>query len=339
MTSAIVEKFDRVSSELKRSIEPGKKSSAALSHAIVGFGQRTDFVFRKPTPDVDEIGRAIKKLPSDMSGVENTMQAITHTVDAFAGMIGKDRKMLLILVTDESGDDGADIEEARQSLIKHKVPLYVIGRQSLFGYEFTHHRYVDPVTKDVYHPVIRRGPETADLEVYQWDGLYDRWDEQPSGFAPWELARLTKDSGGIYFLLPSEEFMRLRQREQAYSIVQLKEYMPEYSNRMVYLQNRTASELRRSLYQVITASKALIYRRHFPTDQAELIQAAAEEAEKTTYKLSRLLEIQKVLENLKNLRDHEPEKRWRAHYDLMLRKLLRFKSWPWNTELSWPNSS
>ena len=40
------------------------------------------------------------------------------------------------------------------------------------------------MTHDVYHPLIRRGPETADLELYQWDGLYDRWDEQPSGFAP-----------------------------------------------------------------------------------------------------------------------------------------------------------
>ena len=102
-------------------------------------------------------------------------------------------------------------EEAGWALKKHKVPLYVIGRQSLFGYPFAHHRYVDPVTKDVYHPLMHRGPETADVEIYQWDGLYDRWDEQPSGFAPWELARLTKDSGGIYFLLPSEEFMRVRQ--------------------------------------------------------------------------------------------------------------------------------
>ncbi len=47
---------------------------------------------------------------------------------------------------------------------------------------------MDPVTKDVYYPVIRRGAETADFENYQWDGLYDRWDEQPSGFAPYELA-------------------------------------------------------------------------------------------------------------------------------------------------------
>jgi len=321
----ILEKFDRVSSELKKNLEPGKKTSGVLNHAIVGFGQSIDFVLKKPTLDIDEIGRAIKKLRTDMSGAENTMQAIIQTIDAYAGLIGKDRKMLLILVTDESGDDGADIEEARQALKKYKVPLYVIGRQSLFGYQFAHHRYVDPVTKDVYHPVIHRGPETADVEIYQWDGLYDRWDEQPSGFAPWELARLTKDSGGIYFLLPSEEFMRVRQREQAYSIVQLKEYLPEYDNRMVYVQNRTASELRRSIFQIITETKGFIYRRDFSIDPDELAQAAVQEGDKATEKLNLLLRVQDHLEKLKNLRDREPEKRWRAHYDLILAQTVAFQ--------------
>ncbi len=123
-----------------------------------------------------------------------------------------------MLVTDESGDDGDYVEEAHQAVVSQRVPIYVIGRQSLFGYEPAHLQYVDPVTKDVYWPTIRRGPETADVELLQWDGLHDRWDEQPSGFAPYELARLAKDSGGIYFLLPSEENMRVRQREKAYSI-------------------------------------------------------------------------------------------------------------------------
>jgi hypothetical protein len=323
----ILEKFDRVSSELKKNIEPGKKSAGVLNHAIIGFGQNIDFVLKKPTLDIDEIGRAIKKLRSDMSGIENTMQAIRATVEAYSGLIGKDRKLLLILVTDESSDDGTDVEEARQALKKFKVPLYVIGRQSLFGYQYAHHRYVDPLTKDVYHPLIRRGPETADVEIYQWDGLYDRWDEQPSGFAPWELARLTKDSGGIYFLLPSEEFMRIRQREQAYSIVQLKEYMPEYDTRMTYVQNRTASELRRGLYQIITQTKGFIYRRDFPIDPGELSRAAAEEGPRATVKLNSLLGIQKYLESdvFKKFYDHERERRWKAHYELMLAQTVAFQ--------------
>jgi len=321
----ILDKFDRVSSELKKNIEPGKKSAGALNHAIVGFGEAMDFVLKKPTLDLDEISRGIKRLKTDGSGIENTMQSIRATVETFAGLIGKDRKLLLVLVTDESGDDGADVEEARQILKKFKVPLYVIGRQSLFGYPSAHHQYQDPITKDVYHPLIHRGPETADVEIYQWDGLYERWDEQPSGFAPWELARLTKDSGGIYFLLPSEEFMRVRQREQAYSIVELKEYMPEYDNRMVYVQNRTASELRRSLYQIITETRGFTYRRNFPIESAELASAAAEEGVKATAKLNSLLEIQKHIEALKKLRDRDPERRWQAHYDLILAQTVAFQ--------------
>jgi hypothetical protein len=321
----IYEKFDRVSSELKLNVEPNKKAASALNHAIIGFGQGIDYVLEKPRDDIDQIGRAIKRLKIDQSGTENTMHALREVVEHYANLIRKDRNLLIVLVTDESGDDGTDIEEARQALKKHKVPLYVIGRQSLFGYPFAHHRYVDPVTKDVYFPVIRRGPETADVENYQWDGLHERWDEQPSGFAPYELARLTKDSGGIYFVLPSEEFMRVRQREQAYSSTQLKEYLPEYDNRMTYVERRNSSPLRQMLYAIILEGKNFLYRRYFPIETEELVKAAMEEGEKATVKLNVLLEVQKRLEGLAKIRDREPEKRWQAHYDLMLAQTVAFE--------------
>jgi len=321
----IVEKFDRVSSELKLNVDANKKAAGALNHAIVGFGQGIDFVLEKPREDIDQIGRAIKKLRIDSTGIENTMKAVRDVVDRYANLIRKDRKLLIVLVTDESGDDGDGVEEAKQALKKYKVPLYVIGRQSLFGYPYAHHRYMDPVTKDVYYPLIRRGPETADVENYQWDGLYERWDEQPSGFAPYELARLTRESGGIYFLLPSEEFMRVRQREQAYSITQLKEYLPEYDNRMSYVERRNSSPLRQAIYAIIMQGKDFIYRREFPVDQGELRNAAQIEGEKATLRLNSLLGVQDRLETLAKVRDREPEKRWQAHYELMLAQTVAFQ--------------
>jgi von Willebrand factor type A domain len=321
----ILEKFDRVSSELKLNVEPNKKAAGALNHAIVGFGQGIDYVLEKPRDDIDQVGRAIKHLKIDPTGIENTMRAIREVVEHYSPLLRKDRRLLIVLVTDESGDDGADVEEARQALKKYKVPLFVIGRQSLFGYPFAHHRYIDPVTKDVYHPLIRRGPETADLELYQWDGLYDRWDEQPSGFAPYELARLTKDSGGIYFVLPSEEFMRIRQREQAYSITQLKEYLPEYDNRLTYVEKRNSSSLRQMLHAIVVQGKDFIYHRNFPIEQGELVKAALEEGEKAGVKLNVLLEVQKRLESLSKVREREPEKRWQAHYDLMVAQTVAFQ--------------
>jgi hypothetical protein len=253
-------------------------------------------------------------------------------INTYSSLISKDRRLLIVLVTDESGDDGAHVEELHQIAVSQKVPIYIIGRQSLFGYDRAHLQYIDPVTKDVYWPAIRRGPETADIETLQWDGLHERWDEQPSGFGPYELARMAKATGGIYFLLPSEENMRVRQREKAYSIADLKEYIPPYESRAAYVASRNKSEFRRTLYEIIQMTRyksgedpGFVFRRHFPIDPAELIPAAQEAGLNATDKLNRLLGIEKRLESLVRLRDREPEKRWQAHYDLMLAQIVAYQ--------------
>ena len=324
---AILEKFDRVTTELKLGVEPekGKKSAPPQTHAILGFGEKLDPIQTKPTPDIDTVTKAIRNLKVDSTGIENTMQAIKTVVDQYSGLVTKDHRVVLVLVTDESGDDGTQIEEAREALRSRRVPLYVIGRQSIFGFPFAHHYYKDPTTSDVYYPVIRRGPESADVEMYQWDGLYDRWDEQPSGFAPFELGRLTRETGGIYFILPSEETMRVRQREKAYSFAQLKEFMPEYENRQVYVDRRNHSPLRRSLQEIVANSKNFYYRREFPVDSQALVQMANEEATKATARLNTLLEIQTRLEQLSKVSEREVHRRWRAHYELMLASTVAFE--------------
>jgi len=63
-----------------------------------------DVVLEKPTPDVEEVRRAIKRLKVDATGEESTMQAIREVVGRYSGLVSKDRKLLLVLVTDESGD-------------------------------------------------------------------------------------------------------------------------------------------------------------------------------------------------------------------------------------------
>jgi hypothetical protein len=325
---AIREKFDRVASELKVNADSFAKKQAGgvpLTHAIVGFGNELHYELEKPTPNVDLIGQAIEHLKIDETGTENTMHALQEVINHYSGLIKKDRRLLIVLVTDESGDDGSYVEEAHQAVMEHKVPIYVIGRQSLFGYERAHLRYVDPVTKDVYWPTIRRGPETADIELLQWDGLHNRWDEQASGFAPYELARLAKDSGGIYFLLPSEENMRVRRQERAYSMATLKEYIPEYDSRLEYVDRRNKSEFRRTLYEIIQATRDFPFRYHFPVMPAELVPLANEAGALATQRLNVLLAIQNRLEGLQKLRDREPTKRWQAHYDLMLAQIVTYQ--------------
>lgn len=319
---AIREKFDRVANELKLNVDEEKKAENALTHVIVGFGSDYHLELPRPTTEIDTIGRAIERLRVDETGIENTLQAIQHSIAEYSRLINNERKLLIVLVTDESGDDGAQIEEARQMAKSQGVPIYIIGRQSLFGYDRAHLRYIDPVTKDEYWPAIRRGPETAGLECLQWDGLHERWDEQPSGFAPYELARMVKDTGGIYFLLPSEENMRVRQREKAYSMNTLREYVPDYKSRMEYIKLRNASELRRSLYEIIEGTKSFGFRRHFPVEIQPLAEAISNEFPIVEQRLVALIQVEQRLRNLKKDRDREPDKRWQAHYDLMLAQIV-----------------
>ncbi|MDR3637865.1 MAG: hypothetical protein P4L84_28930, partial [Isosphaeraceae bacterium] len=253
------------------------------------------------------------------------MHAIADVIGNYSAVISKDRRLLIVLVTDESGDDGAYVEEAHQAAMSHGVPVYVIGRQSLFGYHRVRIQYIDPVTKDEFWPEIRRGPETADLEVLQWDGLHDRWDEQPSGFAPYELARIAKDTGGIYFLLPSEENLRLTKREKAYSITAMKELVPDYSSRVDYFKKRQSSDLRRSMHEIINMTKGYSFRLGFSVNLDEMAVEGKEAIEAATGRLNGLLVLEKQLRGLSRLRDRETDKRWQANYDLLLAQVVAYQ--------------
>jgi hypothetical protein len=79
------------------------------------------------------------------------------------------------------------------------------------------------------------------------------------------------------------------------------------------------------LFQIVTETRDYRYRRDFPIDAGELSQAAQEEGQKATLKLNVLLELQRRVEDLKKLREHEPEKRWQAHFDLVLAQTVAFQ--------------
>ena len=330
---AIKSKFDRVVNELQitePAAEAGKgaskkKEGPPLTHAIVGFGDDIHFEQEKPTADINLIGKAIDRLRIDSTGKENTMSAIMKVIGHYDNLIAADKRLLLVIATDESGDDGDFVEEARQAALKNKVPIYVIGRQALFGTDRLRIRYIDPVTKDEYWVDIRRGPETADVEALQYDGIHHRDDEIPSGFAPYELARMAKDTGGIYFLLPSEEELRIHRREKAYSMATLKEYVPDYESRQAYVDRRNKSELRRTLREVIGLTKDFPYRHHYSVIPEEMLAQVNEDGPIVSDRLNALIAVEKRLRSIEKLRNREPEKRWQAAYDLMLAQVVAYQ--------------
>src|SRR5262249_43181085 len=98
---AIKDKFDRVAGELKVNRAADNKAAGALMHAIVGFGEGIDFDDSKPTTDIEYIRRAIDRLPVDTTGTEKTMEAVARVIGQYTKGMAKDRRLLIVLVTDE----------------------------------------------------------------------------------------------------------------------------------------------------------------------------------------------------------------------------------------------
>ncbi|CAN5906502.1 VWA domain-containing protein [soil metagenome] len=324
---AIRDKFDRVMSQLNIHAEADAKSASALQHAIVSYGENIHFDYARPTNDLNFIHQAIDRIPIDESGIEHTMAAIINTVNYFDRRIEKDRRILLVIATDESGDEGDLVESAQQVVTHRQVPVYILGRQAMFGYPTLRLQWKDPVTGDTYWPRIDRGPEAPGLENIQYDGLYrDRREEQPSGFAPYELARIVKASGGIYFILPTSENDRVRQRERAYSMDTLQEYIPDGRSRKEYSAIVASSALRRTIVEVADLTqKNFGFQENYPIEPAALAEAIRQEVPKVDVQLQDLLEIEKRLRALEGARDRDPSQRWKAHYDLMLAQVVTYQ--------------
>ena len=115
--------------------------------------------------------------------------------------------------------------------------------------------------------------------------------------------RLAKDTGGIYFLLPSEETMRISQREKAYSMTTLKEYVPDYTSRAEYSERRQKSELRRTLREIIEETKpdgkspAFKSDHHFPTVYEQFVAKAMTEGPRADQRVQEWVQIEKRCAN------------------------------------------
>ncbi|HEY2249638.1 MAG TPA: vWA domain-containing protein, partial [Planctomycetaceae bacterium] len=138
----ISEQFHKVYEELGIAMERDTRTKAnkdILLTVVDSFGESLHAITPKPTADIAEIRSAIDKIQLDKTGKENTFTALLKVLEQYKPLANKThRKLVIIVVTDESGDDGQGplpdqvIERAGKS--GRPAPVYVLGREAVFGY-------------------------------------------------------------------------------------------------------------------------------------------------------------------------------------------------------------
>jgi hypothetical protein len=219
-----------------------------LMHAAVAFGGTTQELLAS-TPRPHALMTAFRAVPVDESGIENVCGAIQQCLQQYVIRRPKfrDRQFLFVVLTDESGDDTPLLEETIALCQKYKVRVDVIGPSAVLGQRKGYHLYVHPQNQLLYYLPVARGPDSGmperlDLPYWfrnvpegwnesargPWQGAYVGWlggsnlESIVSGFSPYALTRLTRETGGQYTI-----FDRPGDRSP-FTMGRLRRYLPDY---------------------------------------------------------------------------------------------------------------
>jgi hypothetical protein len=321
--------IETVYTHIKQLDESNLSANSGLLTMVVAFGQDRKAMFPTPSADLSEVLNAIQEVPLDESGVETTFTTVAEIVNKwgrYRGARNQSYRTMVIVVTDEVGDDESHLEDAIAACRRAKVPVYMLGSQAVFGRTENRVTYVDPKTKHVFNGVpVRQGPESIMLEQIRLPFWYGgpQFEVLESGFGPYALSRLAAETGGIYFIT------RFDTRRLGFDPARMREYRPDWIPRQEYEKRIERSPLRQA---VLSAAQITQQRLpgmpglYFPpADAPEFKDMMANNqaiAERTAYTVEEALG---PINAAAKLRDREPSRRWQAHYDLIRGRLLAMK--------------
>jgi hypothetical protein len=301
----------------------------SLMTMVVAFGQGRKPMLPAPTSDPAAIVAAIREVPDDTTGIESTFQTVSSIVKTwgkFKDAKGQVYQTIVIVVTDEVGDDQPQLETAIASASAAKVPVYVLGSPALFGKIKGRMNFTDPRTKKTHFNIeVTQGPESVALETIHLPFWYngDQYDNLDAGFGPYALSRLAGATGGIYFIT------RMGNSRLSFDPDAMREYRPDWISSDQYEMGLRKDPIRGAVARAaqitqdnLPGQPSLTFP---PADDPAFKEAMARNQEtiaRIEYTVNEALVP--ILEVTK-LRDREPSRRWQAHYDLIRGRLLAMK--------------
>lgn len=231
-----------------------QEGAGNLKQAIVQFGSEPK-VWLEPTEDLNLVMEAFDHIePNEPGTAENVMTALIYCAQKYRSV--KRGKKVVILVDDDSGDDGHLMEKAFQELRRSQMTTYVINRMCPFqssevSEEF---KYTDK-NGDIWEGTgtVRRGPETARPEIYElgYGGISSwRRGSIPSGFGIYDQSRVAYRTSGAYYILDSDPEKEKEMRD-LYDWQLMERYSPELCSQAEY-DSRTARNVFKRSLELIT---------------------------------------------------------------------------------------
>jgi hypothetical protein len=352
---AVHKRFDQVYAELglSKAVAPKRGIDQPLLTSIVAFGKEVSFITEKPTDDLKVIKEAVAGIKNDDSGVEMTFTAVGMTAQKYEPyrLHTPRRQVMMILLTDEVGDDENRLEDCVQICKRNQIPVYVAGVPAPFGRRNIEIKYVDPdpnYDQSVQWIPVRQGPETLLPEMVQlnFSGKPNRDDaiyRLDSGFGPYSLTRLCYETGGIFFAVHANrervgEFVSQRdvpvfqaRLNHFFDPLVMRPYRPDYLTAAEYMQSIAKNRAKSALIEAAKQSTVdpmnnpeLVFRRD-PENEASMKRSLDEAQRAAALVQPRVDLLYSLIKQGEKDREKLVEPRWRAGYDLALGRILAVK--------------
>ena len=320
-----------------------------LLTSVVGFGKSSHLLTEKPTDNIDEIINAVEAIQDDSSGEENVFQSVIMCAEKFRTYRtarNGGRNVMIVVFTDESGDDIDKLDNAINLCRKLAMPIYVVGRPAPFGRQQAYVKWIDPDPDFDQRPQlvpVRLGPESLlperlKLRFARSGGGDDFLD---SGYGPYGLTRLCYETGGLYFAAhPNRHEGRSISRGETSNLAAhfstffntdvMRKYQPDYLSTQEYMHRLRSNPARGALVAAAEYSWTQPIediRTRFPKrDEASLARILSLAQRNAAIRQPRIDQICQTLKAGERGRAALESLRWKAGYDLAMGRALASKA-------------
>ena len=241
-----------------------------LLSTFVAYDEQVDFLIEKPTSDWQLAKKTLESIQPSAAGKEMTFTAIQQTIEKYLTFRTQERReMVLIVVTDEVGEDQNLLEGLIDTTRRNALPVYVIGSAAPWGQAnpFAPNPKVAEKTKTddslPTHGPESRFSERVDISMalssgYAF-GARPNLELVDSGFGPFSLERLCRAGGGQFFAIRPEADSTYSYRgtqyvywptgsELRFDPQVVKKYTPDYVSESEYRRLLTENAARQALH-------------------------------------------------------------------------------------------
>ena len=299
----------------------------ALKTAVASFGRDYHLHTDEPTSEIEQLVDVVRKIKPDETGIENVFGAVHNVYKKFLPWRrkkGQVHNVMIIVVTDERGDDYQHLETVIRGLARNSIRVYCVGNAAPFGREkgLIEHTWEFEGEKVTRRLPADQGPETVAPERLQlpfWAG--DRWNlsQMSSGYGPYALTRLCTETGGMYLL--AEETLGRK-----FDPAIMRDYAPDYRPIAMYQRELIKNPAKRALVEAARKSRVDEVPRpqlRFQANNDNILRQQITEAQKPLANLEyQLRDLYTTIAAGEKYRDNLDTPRWRASYDLAMGRVL-----------------